>query len=113
MNLKVGLMTVINALPTAVITPPLPICAGDPSILSVTLTGTSPWSITLSDGTNDYVFNNINSSPYNLTVPVNPTANTSYFIKEVSDANGTNTTPSGSVLQEVNPRPLTTPIFHR
>jgi len=112
MNLKVGEMTVINALPTATLAQPPPICAGDPSILTVTLTGTAPWSITLSDGTNDYVFDNINSSPYNLTVPVNPSINTTYFIKQVSDAFGTNTTPSATVTQVVNPRPLTTPIFH-
>ena len=112
MNIELGMMTVLNALPTAVINPPLPICAGDPSILTVTLTGTAPWSITLSDGTSDYVFNNINSSPYTLTVPVNPTINTTYFIKQVSDAFGINTTPSASINQVVNPRPLTTPIFH-
>jgi hypothetical protein len=111
MNLKVGLMTVINSLPTAVITPPpLAICAGDPAHLTVTLTGTAPWSITYTDGTNTVTIPNILTSPYDLVV--NPTTTTNYWITSVTDANGTNATPTTPVTQVVNPRPLTTPIFH-
>ena len=111
MNLKVGLMTVINALPTAVITPPpLAICAGDPAHLTVMLTGTAPWSITYTDGTNTVTIPNILTSPFDLVV--NPTTTTNYWITSVTDANGTNATPTTPVTQVVNPRPLTNPIFH-
>jgi len=112
MNLKVGKMMVLNALPTAVIETPQPICAGDSVHLSVTLTGTAPWSITLTDGGSDFVFNNITSSPFTLTVPMIPSGTTSYWIKAVTDAYGTNIIPSPPVIQVVNPRPATSPIFH-
>ncbi|MCX6266829.1 MAG: hypothetical protein NTW16_05655 [Bacteroidetes bacterium] len=112
MNLKVGKMIVLDSLPTAVITPPDPICAGDSAHLTVTLTGTAPWSITLTDGTNDFIFNNILTSPFNLTVPIIPLVNTTYWIKKVTDAVGTNETNSPSVLQVLKPKPTTSPIWH-
>jgi hypothetical protein len=112
MNLRVGKMTVLNPLPKAVIEPPPPICAGDSVHLTVTLTGTAPWSITLTDGTNSWVFNSIISSPFVLTVPVIPLVTTNYWISEVTDAHGTNTTPSPQVVQVVNPKPITSPIYH-
>ena len=111
MNLKVGRVIVLNPLPTAIIDPPPPICAGDSVHLTVQLTGTAPWSITLTDGTNSWVYNNINSSPYNLTVPVIPLVTTTYWISEVTDAYGTNTTPSPPVVQVVYPAPSTGVIY--
>jgi len=112
MNLRVGKMTVLFALPTALIEPPTPVCAGDSVHLTVTLTGTAPWSITLTDGMNNFVFNNIASSPFNLTVPVIPLVTTNYWISEVTDAHGTNTTPSPQVVQVVNPKPPPILIYH-
>ena len=112
MNLKVGKMTVLWAMPTAVIQPPPPICAGDSVHLTVQLTGTAPWSITLTDGVNNFVFNNITSSPFTLTVPVIPLVTTNYWISEVTDAHVTNTTPSAIVVQVVKPSPSTGPIYH-
>jgi len=111
-NLKVGKMTVVYALPTAVIEPPPPICVGDSAHLTIILTGTAPWSITLTDGVNNFIFNNITSSPFNLTVPGIPSVTTTYWISEVTDANGTNTTPSSQVVQVVNPRPVNSHIYH-
>jgi hypothetical protein len=111
-NLKVGRMIVLYELPTAVIEPPPPICSGDSVHLTVTLTGTAPWSITLTDGVNNFVFNNIISNPFNLTVPVIPLVTTTYWISEVTDAHGTNTTPSPQVVQVVNPRPTPSLIYH-
>ena len=112
MNLKVGKMTVLWEIPTATLDPPPPICAGDSVHLTVHLTGTAPWSITLTDGVNNYVFNNIMSSPYILTVPDLPLVTTTYWISEVTDAHTTNTTPSPPVIQVVKPRPSTGPIYH-
>ena len=112
-NIAIGEMIVLNALPTAIIDQPPPICAGDSVHLTVTLTGTAPWSFILTDGTNEWHFGPINSSPYNLTVPViPPVGTTTYWIKEVTDANGTNTTPSPPVVQVVNPKPSTGLIYH-
>ena len=112
MNLKVGKMTVLYELPTAVIEPPPPICIGDSAHLTVILTGTAPWSITLTDGLNNFVFNNITSSPFNLTVPMIPLVTTTYWISEVTDANLTNITSSSQVVQVVNPRPVNSHIYY-
>lgn len=112
MNLKVGKMTVLWEIPTATLDPPPPICAGDSVHLTVHLTGTAPWSITLTDGVNNYVFNNIMTNTYTLTVPDIPSVTTTYWISEVTDANTTNTTPSASVIQVVKPSPSTGPIYH-
>ena len=112
MNLKVGKMTVLWEMPTATLDPPPPICAGDSVHLTVHLTGTAPWSITLTDGVNNFVFNNINSSPFTLTVPMIPLVTTTYWISEVTDAHVTNTTPSPPVVQVVKPKPSTGPIYH-
>jgi hypothetical protein len=111
-NMAIGEMIVLYDLPTAIIQPPPPICVGDSAHLTVILTGTAPWSITLTDGVNNFVFNNITSSPFNLTVPVIPLATTTYWISEVTDAHGTNTTPSPQVVQVVNPRPSPIIIYH-
>jgi len=111
MNLKVGKMTVLLAMPTALIDSPSPICIGDSVHLTVQLTGTAPWSITLTDGTNSWVFNNITSSPFNLTVPVIPLVTTTYWISAVTDAHATNTTPSPQVVQVVNPKPVNSKIY--
>jgi hypothetical protein len=111
MNLKVGKMIVTDAMPTAVIEPPSPICPDDSVHLSVTLTGTAPWRITVTDGVNNFVFNDITTNPAILTIPVIPAATTSYWITDVSDANGTNITPSSQVVQVVNPRPVNSKIY--
>lgn len=111
MNLKVGKMTVLWEIPTATIQPPPPICIGDSVRLTVTLTGTAPWSITLTDGVNNFVFNNILTSPFNLTVPLIPTATTTYWISIVNDIHITNTTPSPPIIQVVNPKPVNSQIY--
>lgn len=111
MNLKVGKMIVLWAMPAAIIEPPPPICVGDSVHLIIQLTGTAPWSITLTDGVNNFVFNNITSSPFNLTVPLIPLVTTTYWISEVTDAHITNTTPSPPVVQVVNPKPVNSHIY--
>ncbi len=111
MNLKVGKMNVISTTPAAVIEPPQPICSGDSAHLTVILAGTAPWSITLTDGVNSFVFNNITSSPFTLTVPEIPLVTASYWISEVTDIQGTNTTPSPQVVQVVNPKPVNSKIY--
>ena len=111
MNLKIGMITVLNDPPTAVIEPALPICAGDSAHLTVTLTGIAPWSFTLTDGVSSFAFANITSSPAAITVPVIPSGTTTYWITEVTDAHITNTTPFSQVVQVVNPKPVNSKIY--
>lgn len=111
-NLKVGKMIVLDSLPTAVILPHDPICAGTPTNLTVKLTGTAPWSITYT--TNGVLpgttISGIMTNTY--SIPVNPLVNTTYQVISVTDANGTNSVPSAAVELIVNPTPVTTPILH-
>lgn len=111
MNLKVGKKVVIWEPPTAVLATPAAICIGDSVHLTVTLTGTAPWSFTLTDGVNNFVYSNITSSPFSFTLPVIPLVTTTYWISEVTDAHVTNTTPSPPIIQVVNPKPVNSPIY--
>jgi hypothetical protein len=110
MNLRVGKMIVNDSLPTAVILDPQPLCSGNTANLSVQLTGTPPWSITYTDGTTPVTINGIMSSPF--AIPVSPTVTTSYWITSVTDAFGTNTSPSNTITLIVKPAPITNPIWH-
>ncbi len=110
-NVKVGMMVVLWEPPTATIGTLSPICAGDSVHMTVTLTGTAPWSFTLTDGMNSWVYSNISASPFNLTVPAIPLSTTSYWISEVTDAHVTNTIPSLVVVQVVNPLPVNSKIY--
>jgi hypothetical protein len=112
MNLKIGQMIVLDSLPTAVILPHDPICAGTPTNLTVQLTGAAPWSITYTtNGANPVTINNIGSSPYLLDVG-SPTVTTIYQIISVTNAVGTNSVPSDPVTLTVNPVPTVSPIYH-
>lgn len=72
------------------------ICLGGSSNLTVTLTGTGPWTVTFSDGTNTFTESGINTSPH--IIPVSPLVNTTYTLVSVTDANctATGSTVSGS-----------------
>ena len=111
MNLKVGKMEVLPSLALAVIEPPPPICVGDSVHLTVNLTGTGPWSFTLTDGVREFIYDSITSTTFTLTVPMIPRITTSYWITSVTDINGTNTTPSASVVQVVNQKPAGSRIY--
>jgi hypothetical protein len=87
-----------------------PVCSGDSAILTVQLTGTAPWSIDISDGTQVYTYTNITTDTF--SIPVSPTVTTSYTVVKVSDAHGVNLNPSNTVTLVVKPRPVTSPIIH-
>jgi len=108
-NLKVGKIVVIDAIPTALLLDPPPVCSGDSAILTVQLTGTAPWSIDISDGTQVYSYTNITTNTF--SIPVSPTVTTSYTVVKVSDAHGVNLNPSNTVTLVVKPRPVTSPII--
>ena len=108
-NLKIGMIEVKAALPTATISPPDPICIGQTATLKINLTGTSPWEFTYSDGTNFLMITGITSNQYLLNV--SPKTTTSYWITEVKDKNGTNMARSANVVLEVNPKPASSKIY--
>ena len=108
-NIEVGIMEVKQALPTAVITPPDPICVGETSSMEVTLTGTGPWELTYTDGTNVWTESGIPGKTYILRV--SPIVPTGYWVIKLKDFWGTNNDPSNKVLLEVNPRPVSSKIY--
>ena len=111
MNFKIGMVEVKEALPTAIITPPDPdgICVGESMILEVKITGTGPWNLTYTDGTNFWTMKDIPDAKYLFRV--SPKVTTSYWITEVSNGNGINTTPSEKVIMEVKPKPVSSKIY--
>jgi len=104
-NIKIGIMEVLEAKPTATISSPDPmlICAGETASLEVTLTGKAPWDITYTDGANSWTEKGITDSVYQLKI--SPNVSTVYWITEVKNARGTNLQDSESVLVVVSPKP--------
>ncbi|MDY0208338.1 MAG: HYR domain-containing protein, partial [Pseudomonas sp.] len=94
---------VLHPLPTATIASGQnqSVCFGGNATINVTLSGTSPWSITYSDGTNPTTITNITTSTYVLNVA--PTANTTYTVINVTDANGCSNVGTGSARVYVGP----------
>lgn len=88
--------------PTANISGNVTICAGESADLTITFTGTAPWSFTYTDGSVNIAISGINSSPYVLSV--SPDITTTYSLVDVTDINCTNTA-SGSATVTVNLRP--------
>ncbi|HRZ48989.1 MAG TPA: hypothetical protein P5338_06300, partial [Bacteroidales bacterium] len=94
----------VNPLPTATTTLNATehICLGETIPLTVDLTGTAPWTLTVNDGTGSAVIPGILTSPW--TFPASPTVNTTYTVTQVQDANCTNTS-NLSVQVIVDPLP--------
>ncbi len=95
----------VNPIPTSVISGSNTICDGESTDISISLTGTAPWSVTYSDGSSD---NTVVANASPLTISVNPNVNTTYTVTALSDANlcsaqGVDMT--GSAIVIVNPRP--------
>lgn len=110
-NLRVGKIKVLPSLPTAKLFPE-PICEGDPLKIHVSLTGTAPWSFTITDGKNSYIYTAVADTAFDAVVNPPPKISTDYWVTVVKDTWGTNTTPSDPVLQIVNPKPATSVIYH-
>jgi large repetitive protein len=93
---------ITNPLPTATLTGGGTICSGDPiPDMTVTLTGTAPWSITYTDGVTPVTVPGIMTSPYTISGAADGT----YVLSAVSDANCTGTF-SGSADIITNPLPM-------
>ncbi|MDQ3551447.1 MAG: gliding motility-associated C-terminal domain-containing protein, partial [Bacteroidota bacterium] len=63
-------------------------CSGESKTVTVNLTGTAPWSITYTNGTQIYTINSITTPAYSLVL--SPTTTTTYTITSVTDAKCTN-----------------------
>lgn len=108
---SVQLDVVLNPLPTATIAADT-VCEGFAPTLTVTLTGTAPWTIDYTDGSNTYS-TVANSSPH--TVVLNPyTTSQTISVTGVTDDNdcdGDNSLlPSTPVV--INPKANTGSIYH-
>jgi hypothetical protein len=113
-NIKVGKMTVLpTGADVSMSLAPASICVGDTSILTLTFTGTQPFTFKLQidDGATqiEQIYSNITTNTY--TIDLNPTTTTTYTVLEITDANGTNLNPASAVTLTVQPNPTNSPIY--
>ncbi len=94
----------VNPLPTATLAATSPICSGTSTTLSGNLTGTGPWNITYTANGVTQPVATAATSPFSIT-PAAITANTTYAITALSDANCTATSFPASVAVTVRPLP--------
>jgi len=80
------------------------ICQGQSITLGIDLTsGSPPWVVTMTDGTNQFTYDDIWCSPFFVTYT--PTSTTTYGLVSVSDTNGCITFGSGFTVVTVLPIP--------
>ena len=78
------------------------ICSGTSATLNFQFTGTGPFTVVYSDGTNQYTLNNLSNG---ATQSVSPTTTTTYTLVSMSDANCSGSV-SGSAVVTVNSPPV-------
>ena len=96
----------VNPLPTADLSGNTTICVGTTANLSVTLTGSQPWSIEYTDGVTPVTVTGITSSPYQLAVT--PGTTTAYSLTAVSDVNCSGNSFTGTATVTVDQLPTAT-----
>jgi hypothetical protein len=91
----------VNSRPTGVVSGTQTICNGSAATLSIAVTGSGPWSGTLSSG------DSFSGSSSPITVSVTPLSNTTYTIATLNDANCSANAGdlSGSATVSLNTRP--------
>ncbi len=99
----------VKPLPTAAISGTTSICSGGSTMLSISLTGTSPWSITYTDGSSTMTVTGITTSP--KTITVTPSSTRTYSVTNVTDATGCANSGTGSAVITVTPFPVTAGII--
>lgn len=93
----------VNPTPTATISAlPTTLCAGNSSTLTFSLTGTSPFNVSYSDGTSSFNLSGISNGH---TVLVTPPVTRNYTITAISDASGCIGTPGSNFTITVNQPP--------
>jgi hypothetical protein len=78
-----GSASVTTRVVTATLSGTTTICSGTSTVISVALTGSSPWIVKYSDGTTVTTVQSIQTSPY--TFSVSPSSSKNYTITEVKD----------------------------
>jgi hypothetical protein len=96
----------VQARPVAVLSTPTGLCTGNTTQFSLQLSGTGPWDVSYTDGTNTFSENGIVSSPYSWTV--NPSATATWNLVSVSDLFCTGTVLSTPMVVHVSPSPSVT-----
>lgn len=116
-NLKVGIVEVLEAPPTAVLAmEPDSVCIGEWASLEITFTGTAPWKFRLQgedpQGNLSYQdFSGITGLKNPLIVPVNPVVTTRYTVIDLSDLYSEQVKPSNSVDLTIHPLPVSSRIY--
>lgn len=85
--------------PTASLSGDTQICPGNSASLELSLTGSGPWSVVYSDGSQEDTIEDIQTSPYGISV--SPSVTTSYTLVSVTDALGQTTSLSQEHTVEV------------
>ncbi|MEO5572015.1 MAG: PKD domain-containing protein [Bacteroidia bacterium] len=101
-NTSGNAVVTVHSLPTAHIAGNPIICAGDNTDLSISFTGTSPYTYRYTNGTS--TFGPFTTSNNPETITVTPPATSTYTVSTVSDLHCSGTA-SGSSLVTVNPLP--------
>ena len=108
-----GIATVtVNDLPTAVISGTTDICNTGTQVvpITITLTGTAPWSVTIDDGSSPTVITGILNSPYIYNV--NPTTTTTYTLTALNDTNCIGTSYTGIAIVTVKQLPVIDSVIY-
>ncbi len=109
-NIGSGTATItVNPLPTISISGTTPICTGQSSNLSFTLSGTAPYNVNYLDGGSPAsvtldAAGTVNGTPLSVT----PNNTTTYTLVDVTDDNNCTTSANGNITIVVNPLPTVT-----
>ena len=87
------------------------VCIGDPAVLTLNLTGTGPWNVTYTDGTETWTITGITENSYLIPIFSDSLGTKEYWVTELTDAYGTNTVPSEKAIIKVYPNPNMSRIY--
>ncbi len=90
--------------PSATISGTTEICAGNSTLLTISLTGTAPYNFTYTDGTTSVPVVAYAASVF--TVNVNPVVSTTYTVTSMTDSHGCDGTTPGTAIITVNTPPV-------
>jgi gliding motility-associated-like protein len=104
-NIKIGIMEVLQPLPLAAFLPASPICFGSEGVIAAELSGTPPFTVTYTNGSDTATIENITN--HLLEIIVHPTHTTDYWILSITDYYGVpNNEITGPLTVVVNPLPI-------